>query len=64
MKYTTYDFFHLKTQNRKEIQQENATRCNNRDDLLYFTSILEILIFSEVYIWPSRKSMMELLLQK
>ena len=44
--------------------QENAIRYNNRDDLLQLSFTLKISIFSEVYIKPSRTSMMELLLQK
>ena len=43
---------------------KNATRCNNRDDLLYVSFTLKISIFSEVNIQTSRTSMMELLLQK
>ena len=45
-----------------ETQQENAMRCNNRDDLLELSFTLEISIFSEAYIYSSRTSMMELLL--
>ena len=33
-----------------EIKQENAIRCNNRDDLFYLTFTLKIWIFSEAYI--------------
>ena len=33
-----------------ETQQENAMRCNNRDDLLELSFTLEISIFSEAYI--------------
>ena len=42
----------------------NATRCNNRDHLLYLSFTLKISIFSGVYILSSRASMMELLLRK
>ena len=31
-------------------KQENAMRCNNRDDLLQLNFILKISIFSEVYV--------------
>ena len=52
------------TLQRYEDQQENAMRCYNRNDLLELSFTLEISIFSEAYIYPSRTSMMELLLQK
>ena len=48
----------------KLMATRNATRCNNRDDLLHLSFPLKILIFSEAYIKPSRTSMMELLLRK
>ena len=40
----------------------NATRFNNRDDLLHVSFTLKISIFSEAYKETSRTSMMELLL--
>ena len=41
----------LKTKQMQMNQkQENATRFNNRDDLLQLRFILKILIFSEAYI--------------
>ena len=52
------------TLQRYEDQQENAMRCYNRNDLLELSFTLEISIFSEAYTYPSRTSMMELLLQK
>ena len=52
------------TLQRYEDEQENAMRCYNRNDLLELSFTLEISIFSEAYIYPSRTSMMELLLQK
>ena len=52
------------TLQRYEDQQENAMRCYSRNDLLELSFTLEISIFSEAYIYPSRTSMMELLLQK
>ena len=39
-------------------------RCNNRDDLFHFSFTLEISIFSEAHIKPSRRSMMKLILRK
>ena len=33
-----------------KYKQENAMRCNNRDDLLYLTFNLEISKFSEAFI--------------
>ena len=52
------------TLQRYEDEQENAMRCYNRNDLLELSFTLEISIFSEAYTYPSRTSMMELLLQK
>ena len=34
---------------RKHTQQENAIRCNNRDDLLQLSFTLKISIFLEAY---------------
>ena len=39
----------------------DATRCNNRDDLLHFSFTFKISIFSETYVTQSRTFMMELL---
>ena len=47
-----------------QIKTRKATRCNNRDDLLYLSFNFKISIFSEAYIQPGRTSVMELLLQK
>ena len=33
-----------------QTKQENAMRCNNRDDLLKLSFTLEISVFSEAYI--------------
>ena len=52
------------TLQRYEDEQENAMHCYNRNDLLELSFTLEISIFSEAYTYPSRTSMMELLLQK
>ena len=41
----------------------NATRCKNRDDLLKFSFILKISIFSEVYLEPSRTYAVKLFCQ-
>ena len=43
----------------EKYQQENAMRCNNRDDLLQLRFTLKIPIFSEVCMQPSRTSMMK-----
>ena len=45
----------------KKQETRNATRCNNRDDLANFSFILKVSMFSEVYLEPSRTSMMKLL---
>ena len=37
----------------------NATRCTNQDDLLYVSFMLKISKFSEAYLGPSQKSMMQ-----
>ena len=48
-KNTAHNFFnpgaHL-----KQTRTRNATRCNNRNDLLHLSFTLKILIFSNVYI--------------
>ena len=36
--------------NKKQKEQENAMRCNNRDNLLQLSFSLKISIFSEIYI--------------
>ena len=41
----------------------DATRCNNRDDLLLLSFTLKISIFSEA-LYSSRTSMIKFLLQK
>ena len=48
----------------KQIEQEDAMRRDNRNDLFQLSYTLKISIFSNAYIQPSRTSMMELLLQK
>ena len=47
-----------------EIKIRNAMRCDNRNDLLHLSFTLKISMFSEAYVWPSRISMMKLLLRK
>ena len=39
-----------KIRNQVEKLTRNATRCNNRDDLLHLNFILKMSIFSEAYI--------------
>ena len=43
-----------------QTKTRNATRCNNRDDLLHLSFSLKISVFSEAYVQPSRTSVMEL----
>ena len=40
----------LKTKKQENLKQENAIRCNSRDDLLKLSFTLEISVFSEAYI--------------
>ena len=47
---------------RSQLKTRNATRCNNRDDLLHLIFTPKISIFFEACIKPNRISVMELLL--
>ena len=42
------------------FETRNAAHFNNRDDLVNLSFILKVLVFSEVYLEPSRTSMMKL----
>ena len=65
-KVFTSCIWQLMLETSKQISKttKNATRSNNRDDLLYVSFTLKMSIFLEAYTYPNRKSMMELLLRK
>ena len=42
-------------------QTRNATRCNSHDDLANHSFILKVSVFSDVYVEPSRTSLIKLL---